>query len=302
MKKHQQNSARAALQIIVSINLLFLGAILFASGFTLGPEADVSLHRSALSSANIDLLEATMSLQEAPDAPPVSMIPLQENGNVDMPALGVHPLPAPLALHESSGVPGPDGSAMGTGKAFMSITNEVVNQSTNNAFGVLSTGWSPGESVQFYLNGTLSNTFVSSSQGGLGYLGISVNTGAGFGYITIEEKGLSSGKDTGGVVQVAPTGPYLPGTAAAPHAVNTAGITPFLLTYGVGYAASASVGAYRNGVLQGTTTTNASGIVFQGWNPANNGNTSSVWGYDRNPGVAGNMTGAPVEERSDAGT
>src|SRR5204863_107810 len=112
---------------------------------------------------------------------------------------------------------------------------------------------------------------------------VGINTGAGFGYITIEEIGLTSLKNTGAVVQVAPTGPYLPGTAAAPHAVNSAAATPFLLLYGWGYTPSATVNLFRNGVSAGSATTNTAGRFFVSVAPANNGNTSAVWGGDSSP-------------------
>src|SRR5437762_13848840 len=47
---------------------------------------------------------------------------------VNLGALGIHPAAAPLPLRDLSGNAGsPEGSAMGTGKAFMGITHEVVN-------------------------------------------------------------------------------------------------------------------------------------------------------------------------------
>ena len=90
-------------------------------------------------------------------------------------------------------------------------------------------------------------TFAASADG---TVAVGINTGAGFGYITIEEIGLTSGKDTGGVVQVAPTGPYLPGVTGAPHAINTTASGHFYL-YGWGYPVSSTLTLYRNGVLSG---------------------------------------------------
>ena len=72
----------------------------------------------------------------------------------------------------------------------MGITHEVVNQSTTNAFGTLSSGWIPAESVQFYANGTLLGTFAANADG---VLSVGITTGVGFGYIIIEEKGISWG-------------------------------------------------------------------------------------------------------------
>ena len=84
--------------------------------------------------------------------------------------------------------------------------------------------------MQFYVNGVLAATFVASADG---TVAVGINTGAGFGYITFEEIGLTSGRDTGGVVQVAPTGPYLPGVTGAPHAINTTASAHFYLYGGV---------------------------------------------------------------------
>src|SRR6266487_737980 len=159
---------------------------------------------------------------------------------------------------------------MGTGKAFMGITHEVVNQSTTNGFGTLSSGWIPAESVQFYANGSLLGTFAANADG---VLSVGITTGTGFGYITIEEKGLTSGKDTGGVVQVAPTGPYLPGVTGAPHAINTTASAHFYL-YGFGYPpSSTTVPLYRNGVFVANVSTNAAGRFNVIVTPANSGDT-----------------------------
>ena len=133
---------------------------------------------------------------------------------------------------------------MGTGNAFLGITHEVVQQSTTNAFGTLSSGWTPTEGVQFFLNGALAGTFAANATG---HVAVGINTGAGFGFITIEQFGTISGKRTGGVCQVSATGPYLSGNVSAPHAVNTSAGGSFLW-YGFGYRPNATVNLYRNAV------------------------------------------------------
>ena len=231
-----------------------------------------------------------------PSAPGVSITSLEDDGIVDMAALGIYPTEVPVT---SPGTPSsPDGAAVGLANAFLGISHEIVNHNTTGAFGTLSSGWTPAESVQFYLNGSLAGTFAASANGAVA---VGVNTGAGFGYIKVDEKGLTSLKETGGVVQVAPTGPYLPGVTAAPHAVNTSAATAPLLLYGWGYPASTLVNLYRNGISLGTTTTNASGSYFVSVTPVNNGNTSAVYSSDRT-GIAGSMAARSIEERSDAGT
>ena len=99
--------------------------------------------------------------------------------------------------------------------------------------------------------------------------------------MTIDEIGQTSGNEAGGVNQVAPTGPYLPGVAAAPHAVNTsAGGTIYL--YGFGYPANTTtaVKIYRNGAFLGNAATNVTGRFLVNVTPANNGNTSAVYSAD----------------------
>ena len=189
---------------------------------------------------------------------------------------------------------------MGTGKAFMGITHEVVPPNTDNAFGALSSGWIPGETVQLYIDGVLAGT-RAANEDGIVAVGFNSGSGTGFGYITIEEIGLTSGKDTGGVVQTALTGPYLPGVTGAPHAINTtAGGHFYLLGFGYPPNTTTTVSLYRNGVFQAFVPTNAGGNFVLIVAPANGGDTSAV--YSADTGTAGSMAGVSLEERADAGT
>ena len=298
-RKSTSPSAFFSPRVLISLAFCAIGLLLASLAFALHPGGN-AFARQKQSSAprvvqgNVRVLQATRT-QEPPKVPLVSITPLEENGHMDMAALNIHPLPAPLASRASSGAPSSDGAAIGTGKAFLGITHEIVNQNTTNAFGVLSSGWTPGESVEIYLNGSLALTATASTSGAVAG---GVNTNMGFGYITVDEIGLTSGKETGGVVQVAPTGPYLPGVTGAPHAVNTT-VAPTLLLYGWGYPVSSPVTLYRDGVSLGTTTTNAAGRYFVGLSPADNGNVSAVYSSDN--GTAGSMVGTTIEERSDAG-
>src|SRR6476659_8231816 len=199
-----------------------------------------------------------LPLSHHASAPAGRITQMEDQGTIDLAALDVHPANAPLPLRDLSGNGSPEGAAMGTGKAFLGITHEVVNQSiATGAFGALSSGWTAGETVQLYVNGVFQTNFAANADG---VVAINFGTGAGFGYLTIEEIGLTSGKDTGGVVQVAPTGPYLPGVAGAPHAINTTASAHFYL-YGWGYPPSITAGIplYRNGVFLANLSTNASG-------------------------------------------
>jgi hypothetical protein len=230
-----------------------------------------------------------------------TLTPVEGDYLIDLAALDIHPTQVPVPLRVALGVAGrPEGAAMGTGNALMGITHEVVNHSTANAFGVLSSGWTAGESVQVYVNGVLTLTLPASTPDGAFALGI--NTGAGFGYLTIEEIGLTSGKDTGGVVQVANTGPYLPGVTGAPHAINTTAGAHFFL-YGWQYPVLATVPLYRNGVFIGNVQTNGQGRFFITYTPANSGDTSAVYSADTLPTPPGGViAGVSLEERADAGT
>jgi hypothetical protein len=223
---------------------------------------------------------------------------MEGDGLIDLAALDIHPTSVPVFLHGSSKAPIPGGAAISTGKAFLGMTHEVVNQNTTAAFGTLSSGWGPMESVQFYVNGVLAATFAANVDG---VVAVGISTGAGVGYVTINQKGLTSGKETGGVVQVAPTEPYLPGVTGAPHAINTTASGHFYL-YGWGYPPSTTttVTLYRNGVFQGFVATNDSGRFFATFTAANNGDTSAV--YSADTGTTGSMAGVSLEERADAGT
>src|SRR5262249_33993149 len=178
-----------------------------------------------------------------------------------------------------------------------STTHEFVSQNTQNAFGVLSSGWTPGETVQHYFKGVLSGMSVANAEG---VVAIKVNTGSGFGYFTIEQIRLTSGKDAGEVVEVSSPAP-LPGVAGAPHAINTTLGGHFYLI-GVGYPPNSTntVSVRRNGVFVSFVSTDADGNFNVLVAPANGGDTSAVFSADT--GAAGSMAGVSLEERADAGT
>src|SRR5438128_5298523 len=215
--------------------------------------------------------------------------PVEGDYLIDLAELDIHPAQVPLPLRVALSAAGsPEGAAMGTGKAFMGITHEVVNHSTSNAFGILSSGWTAGESVQTYVNGVLTSTLTANADG---VFSLGMSTGTGFGYLTIENIGLTSGKDTGGVVQVAATGPYLPGVTGAPHAINTTASAHFYL-YAWQYPASTAVPPFRTGVLlQVPVVTNGQGRFFVTYTPANNGDTSAVYSVDTMTPPGGVMAG-----------
>jgi len=227
---------------------------------------------------------------------PVTITNEEGDGNIDMGEMGIRPTIDPVGLRRSRPGRGGDGAAHGTSNAHLGITHEFVNQNTTSAFGTLSSGWTPAESVQFYLNGVLASTFAANADG---VVAVGINTGAGFGFITIDQIGLTSGKEVGGVVQVSSTGPYLTGVTGAAHAINTTASGKFYL-YGWRYPVSSTVNLYRDGVSIGTAATSAAGRFFVTVTPANSGDTSV--NYSADTGAAGSMAGVSLEERADAGT
>ncbi len=220
MKKQIHPSIKA--QIIRSAFILLAFTALAALPFALAQRQN-SVKQSVPTFRGM-----TLPASKHASVPIGSITPMEGDYLVDLAALDIHPTAGPLPLRALSGDAGsPNGAAMGTGKAFMGVTTEVVNQNiATGAFGILSSGWTAGESVRLYFNGLLAATFAANADG---VVAVNVGTGAGFGYLSIEEIGLTSGKDTGGVVQVAPTGPYLPGVAGAPHAINTTAAAHFYL-------------------------------------------------------------------------
>ena len=61
----------------------------------------------------------------------------------------------------------------------MATTADVVPPSTTRAVGMLFSGFAPGETVNFFLNGSLAGTFVADANG---RVGVFLNSGAVSGY------------------------------------------------------------------------------------------------------------------------
>ncbi len=228
---------------------------------------------------------------------------LQDSGTVDMASLQIRPTALPMehVTRQSKA------STVGRGKAYLALSHDLVKESTTNAFGTLATDFTPNESVQFYLNGTLASTFVANATGG--YVAVGINTGAGAGYLTIDEIGLTSGKEVGSVIQVlaaAAPDPIVPGVAVGPHSINNTA-SPLLLLYGWGYPINLTNGItlYRNSTSIGTASTSAAGRYFVSVAAASIPTTpdaSAVYGGELASAPAGTYAGASVEERADAGT
>src|SRR5438128_821576 len=136
----------------VLISFAFCASVLLLGlfAFALYPGGSVFARQNQSASIgdaeeNVAMLQA-MPAREVSRMPVVSVTPLVDNGQIDMGALDMHPMPASLESGASFKNTTPDGAAIGTGKAFLGITHEIVNQNTANAFATLSSGWTAGES------------------------------------------------------------------------------------------------------------------------------------------------------------
>lgn len=292
-------------RFLVSFGLCVIGLLVALLAFALSPggNAGAATQRPPqyqanpqgqyLTQKNIPLLQGRLTPVPA-SASAVSITPLVESGEIDMDALGIHPLSTPLG--PVAPPPVPSGALVGFGNATLSVSPEVCNQSTKRAFVAVGANFIPGETVHFSLNGGAASALLADTEG---RFGVSIDTPAGFGFIAIDVVGVTSGRHAGGVVQVASTGPYLPGLAVAPHAIKPTGSSTIHLM-GRGFAPATSVTLRRNGMSLGTTTTTADGGFFAAMTVAAGADSSAV--YSADDGTTGSLVGQTVEERSDAGT
>src|SRR5436190_18383566 len=222
------------------------------------------------------------------DEPAAHIVGLAPEHSADMARLGMHPI-------RPGHAPAPDGNALGTSNAFMSVNPEVVAPSTMGAFGTLASSFAPTELVDYYLNGVVAATFAADANG---RLAVNVSTGTGTGYITIEAVGQTSAKRAGGVTYVSDSAPTVTGLNAAPHAVVASGSATINL-YRLRYTTSSPVTIARTGVMLGTVTTNTRGRFNAVVTVPAGANGSAV--YSSYGATAGSLAGQSVEERSDAG-
>src|SRR5947208_1168521 len=82
----------------------------------------------------IPVFQAVPAKDTSSVAAPVSITSRDDNGEIDMAKLDMHPLSAPLAPRAPSDASSPNGAAIGTGKAYLGISHEIVNQNTTSAF------------------------------------------------------------------------------------------------------------------------------------------------------------------------
>src|SRR4029077_1190582 len=73
----------------------------------------------------------------------------------DLTRAGIMPIPLTMPWLR----PAPDDGAMGTDIAYMAVTADVVPSNTTRAVGTAFSGFIPGETVNYYMNGMLIGTF-----------------------------------------------------------------------------------------------------------------------------------------------
>jgi hypothetical protein len=224
-------------------------------------------------------------------APYVKITDLSDEVYVlDLPSMGVHPMQAPPPASVF-----PDGGAVGLGGAFMSISPDVVSQSVASEVGVVSSSWTPSEVVVVSVNGGAPTNVTASASG---RVGMYLNVGAGLGWITVEQRGLTSGRQTGGVIEVRDAAPPVPGLAIAPHAIKRDG-TGTINVLGTRWHPG-NVTLARNGTTINTLTAGATGTFYYAINVPAGADTSAI--YSAYTTTVGSQVGQSIEERADAGT
>ena len=155
-------------------------------------------HASGMSLVKTFQLTSRNVTDNKPEA--MTFTPLTNAHEIDLTRAGIMPIPFNMPWLR----PAPDGAVIGTANAYMATTADVVPPSVTRAVGTLFSGFAPGETVNYYLNGVLATTFIADANG---RLGVFLNSGAGQGFITVDGIGQTSGKRAGGVLEVLNTHP-----------------------------------------------------------------------------------------------
>ena len=229
--------------------------------------------------------------QASVEAPGVQVTDLSDEVYVvDLPSMGIHPMQGPRP-----DIMSPDGGAVGLGGAFVSISPDVISQSVSSGVGVVSSSWTPSEMVAVSINGGAPSNVTASTSG---RVGMYLNVGAGLGWITVEQRGLSSGRQTGGVIEVRDAAPPVPGLAIAPHAINPNGSST-INVLGTRWLPG-NVTLARNGTAINTLTAGPTGTFYFSINVAAGADTAAI--YTAYTTTVGSRVGQSIEERADAGT
>jgi hypothetical protein len=182
-------------------------------------------------------------------APPIAIaVTPVTNNMIDMNRLGI-----PRAAGAPR-LPRPATGTIGTSNAYLSIAPDLIPVSTTGAATVVASGFTPGETIDVYLDGGGPVSFSADSNGRLSF---GLTSGSSPDTLTILATGRTSGQSAGSVARLV-TGPTVPGLAMAPHAVNPNGSATLSGSI-AGFPPSTTVTLARNGAVQGTFPTDSTG-------------------------------------------
>ena len=110
------------------------------------------------------VLQANPVHPTTPDTgkPQATITNLQDDHIVDLGQLHISPVSAPAYPKNTN--PQPNGGAIGTQNAYMVASPDVVSRTTTGAFGTLTSGWTPGETVNYTANGAAFGSFARQRQ------------------------------------------------------------------------------------------------------------------------------------------
>ena len=239
-----------------------------------------------------DFLVTSLSVSDDNDNPQaITFTPLSDVYKIDLTRAGIMPIPfnMPASWHM------PDGAIGGSANAYMATTADVVPPSTTNAVGLLFSGFAPGETINFFVNGSLAGTPVADTNG---RLIASSTTGTVQGIVTVDGIGQTSGKRAGGVFEILNTAPTSPGLAMAPHALGPDGARLFYIV-GTRHQASTTITLGIDGGVLGGVPSDATGFFAVTFPPPAAPDAPHV--FTASTATVGSMAGVSVEYRADAG-
>jgi len=150
-------------RVLISFAFCAIGVLPALLAFKLYPSGDAQAHSSqqTQSSAheNVIVFEGRLMPEPAASAPEFSITPEAKSGEIDMAALGIHPLSASLALRS------PLSAAAGIGNASFIFRPAIADQNMTRALGVVGANFTPGELVQFFVNGVFAGSFPANADG-----------------------------------------------------------------------------------------------------------------------------------------
>ena len=146
-------------RIIIGFVLCLIGLVMAVGGAG-GQQRKQSGNRvRALAPGNVPVLQGIPAPLPPSRAPAVAIMPVAENEIViDMAALNIHPMAAPLSVRS------PSSAAVGNVASF-SISPETGSQNTTAAFGMVGANFMAGENVQVFVNGSLAVTSAADADG-----------------------------------------------------------------------------------------------------------------------------------------